>query len=119
MELGHAQNLRRGIAASTSEYIAILDSDIIILKGNLRDLCIPNKFVCAKCVDQTWWDGFISWCSVVDRSALERHPLPVEGELLDDWARSIPTEEIVHSNKVEYSHPIGISYTARKKCNSQ
>lgn len=114
--MGHAQNLRRGVEAASGEYIALLDSDIVILKGSLRDLCIPDKFVSAKCVDQAQWDGFISWCSVVHRAALDRHPLPIEGELLDDWARSIPKEEIVHSDKVEYSHPIGTTYTEKKRC---
>lgn len=119
MELGHAQNLKRGLSVASGEYIAILDSDIVILRGNLMDLCIPGKFVSAKCVNQTVGPGFISWCSVVHRSALERYPLPETGELLDDWARGIAIEDIIHSDKVEYTHEIGVSYTKRKECNSQ
>jgi glycosyltransferase involved in cell wall biosynthesis len=43
--VGHGENLSLGIQNSGGHFVAILDSDIVIEKGVLRDLCIPDKVV--------------------------------------------------------------------------
>lgn len=43
--LKHGFNLALGLKVAEMDYIAMIDSDIKILEGNLKDLCIPGKVV--------------------------------------------------------------------------
>jgi glycosyltransferase involved in cell wall biosynthesis len=115
--LGHAGNLRLGCKVASGDYIGMLDSDVTILEGTMRSLCIPNKFVCGQSDDNSTYDGFLSFCAVVDRQLLEKYPMP-NGDLLDDWCHSIPKEEVIISDKVRFHHKIGVSYTEKKRIES-
>lgn len=114
--LGHARNLQSGIDAARGDYIGVLDSDVIIKKGSMRDLCVPGKFTEAKWLDQIApQNTFIIWCSVAEKRLYKEYPLPTSGEVLDHWAQRIPFELIYRSDKVEYEHHTGITYTEWKK----
>jgi glycosyltransferase involved in cell wall biosynthesis len=115
--LGHAKNLQLGIDAAKGDFIGVLDSDVIIKSGSLRDLCNPGMFTEARCINQDTSnpDVFYIWCSVAPKELYEKFPLPTTGEILDEWARTIPKELIFGSFLVTYEHQIGIGYTEWKK----
>lgn len=116
--LGHARNLQSGIDVAKHEYIGVLDSDVVIKRGSMYDMCQAGKFVSAKCLNQEANpEVFYIWCSVADKKLYRKFPLPTEGEILDEWAKSIPMEYRVESDLVEYEHKIGIGYTEWKKVN--
>lgn len=108
--MGHPQNLEYGIKRAVHSYICVLDADIVIKKGNLRDLCTQGKFVQAKCLTQHDKTGFVIWCSVTDNILLKKYPMP-QGDILDNWALSIPKELIAENDSVEYIHNSGIIFS--------
>jgi glycosyltransferase involved in cell wall biosynthesis len=112
--LGHPKNLEIGIKKAVYSYICVLDADIVIKNGNLRDLCNQGKFTEALCLTPHDKKGFVIWCSVTDNITLKGFPMP-EGPLLDSWADSIPKDLIVKSDKVEYEHNTGIIYSEWQK----
>ena len=113
---GHAKNLQSGIDVAQGDYIGVLDSDVIIQQGSMRDLCISGRFVSATLLNQqTNPDVFYIWCSVADKYLYEEFPLPSTGEILDEWAKAIPKQLRVESDKVTYKHNIGIGYMEWKK----
>src|SRR5712664_4276484 len=67
---GHGVNLNRGFQASSGDFVAFIDSDITILEGDLRDLCIPGKIVSP---------GNKGWFIVAPRNLIEEFP-PRENE---------------------------------------
>ena len=110
--LGHPGNLWSGIVAAQGKYVGILDFDVEIKKGSMRDLCFPGMFVSAKLLPMpSPKTGFLCWCSVIDRSVLLQHPMLRPGwdtTLLDSWADSIPYHLRMQSDAVEYEHHSGI-----------
>jgi hypothetical protein len=107
--LGHPSNLWQGILRAHCDYVGVLDWDVEIKKGSLRDLCFPGHFVSAKLLPAPdHRTGFIIWCSVMDRQTLLKFPMPQSGELLDDWADTIPRHLRMNSDAVEYEHHTGI-----------
>jgi len=118
VRLGHPQNLAIGIKKAVYSYICVLDADIVIKSGNLRDLCNQGRFTEAKCLTPHNKKGFVIWCSVTDNITLKKYPMP-EGPLLDSWADSIPRDLIVQSDKVEYEHNTGIIYQEWQKLHRQ
>lgn len=109
IRLGHPANLWSGIELASSSFVGVLDFDVEIKSGSLRDLCFPGMFVSARLLPPpTNKTGFIIWCSVMDRNVLLQHPMPKKGELLDDWADSIPHALRLQSNAVTYEHHTGI-----------
>jgi glycosyltransferase involved in cell wall biosynthesis len=113
--LGHAQNLQLGINAARHEYIGVLDSDVVIKSGSLRDLCNHGRFTEARSLTPTDKKGFIIWCSVAPRVLWKLFPLPTDKEILDDWADSIPKELIYGSFLVTYEHNTGIGFAEWQK----
>lgn len=105
--LGHPQNLWSGIMAAKHDFIGVLDFDIVIKSGSLRDLCVPGKFVSAHLLNPTTKTGFIIWCSVTEASLMRQYPMP-DGNLLDNWADAIPVHLRQPSNAVNYEHHSGI-----------
>lgn len=109
---GHGNNLRSGIEASSGDYIAAIDSDIIILDGNLRDLVIPDKVVCGKWHEHREYTGFTGWFFVSPRSVLDEFPPKTDevGPGLDYWGgirghfRDDIKDRYVWSDELEYSH---------------
>jgi hypothetical protein len=116
VRLGHPANLSSGVAYARSEYLGVLDFDVEIVRGSLREMCIPGFFVSAKLLpapDRR--TGFIIWCSVTPKELFMRFPLPTTGELLDDWADTIPRNLRLDSDRVEYEHHTGIGYSEWQK----
>jgi glycosyltransferase involved in cell wall biosynthesis len=105
---GHGNNLNKGFQASTGDFVAILDSDILLTKGSLRDLCIPEKIVCP--------GSFKAWCMVSPRQFIEEFP-PFENqgskEGIDVWIKEFENRNqtrIILTDKVEYFHATNASY---------
>lgn len=114
--LGHGENLALGIQNATGEFIAVLDSDIRIEKGTIRDLCIPNTVVYPK------WNPherelymrenpdqiklLFAWFVVAPRSMFENLlPFGTDIALWDRHFREQTKEKRLESESVWYSHP--------------
>lgn len=76
--LGDVPNTVLAMRIALGEYMAVLNSDITIEWGSLRDLCIPGKTV------SPWWrdglhQGFAGWFFVIPRSVVDEYgPLFIE-----------------------------------------
>jgi glycosyltransferase involved in cell wall biosynthesis len=121
--LGHVKNLNLGFEASTKDFVAMLDNDIRIESGNLRDLCVPEKLVYPKWTDwneypypqtgQELWQWFV----VAPRKFFQELPpfSIVRPEGLDEWGDAIRARfPILRSNKVSYRHSGKTSYGAAR-----
>lgn len=109
--LGHGANLRLGLESATCDFVAMIDSDIEILKGNLKDLCVPNEIITPEWnrKDSIMKSNLLGWFLVAPREILMKYP-PFDlsaGEGIDDWVRNL---EISFSDKVEYLHHGWTSY---------
>lgn len=112
--VGHGSNLNLGFRASTSEYVALLDSDIRIVDGSLRDLVIPDKVVCPShpyVKFQGWFVVAPRWvineCPPYDRNDGER-------EGIDFWTEELEllTKDMyVRSDAVTYHHGNSRNYS--------
>src|SRR5260221_2776316 len=96
---GHARNLVVGLKMATMDFIALLDSDITITQGSLRDLCIPGKIVSP---------GLKGWFMVGPRELLVEFP-PFENnhhiEGIDNWWMELQKRyQVVSSKAVTYHH---------------
>lgn len=112
--LGHGVNLNLGFRASTCEYVALLDSDVAIESGSLRDMVIPERVVCpfhpAFAPFQGWFVVAPRWiiaeCPPYDRT--DHH-----GEGIDFWAEelwNLTRDRLITTDKVTYSHQNSGSY---------
>ena len=120
--LGHGANLNLGFRASTGEYVALLDSDIEITSGTIRDLCVPGKVVSPYLRGQAHQGFFI----VAPRWILIQHPpydvgsgigghnVPVgRGEGIDNWIVELKEwsgDRLLASDAVTYNHLSSKSY---------
>lgn len=112
--IGHRQNLVLGIKAATCDYIAVLDSDIIIVRGSLRDLCIPGKIVCGNGIwglPPAGREIFWGWCFVADRNVLldPQHMVPTDdpsNQGIDHWCKQITASDVFQyvEDKFQYVH---------------
>lgn len=118
--LGHIKNLDLGIKTSTGEFVGALDSDIVIVKGSMRDLCVPGAIVCGEWADLREHKGFWAWCFVSDRKILEdpRWAIPEEAghEGLDSWGVNLGrTAPYIWSDKMSYQHLRARSYGTKHR----
>lgn len=117
--LGHGVNLNIGFRVSTGDYVALLDSDVIIMRGSLRDLVIPEKVVCPF---NPLFAPFQGWFVVAPRWVITQCP-PYDrtdhhGEGIDFWAEelwNLSREILINSDKVEYHHRNSRSYSEHRK----
>lgn len=113
--LGHSGNLKEGIRAARGDFIAILDSDIKILNGTIRDLCVPGVVVSPTWANQPDNRTINGWFMVGPHEVF-RNPLPpvTEVEGIDLWCNDILQKHratFQYSDKVEYLHARNTSYT--------
>lgn len=113
--LGHGSNLNLGFRASTCEYVALLDTDIGIGEGNLRDLCIPDTVVCPY---HPTYRSFAGWFVVAPRWIIDecppydRHDGGREG--IDFWAEEmeiLSRDRFLVSDKLTYTHGSSRTYS--------
>lgn len=113
--LGDLRNTQLGIDMATSEYVAVLNSDITIDQGNLRDLCVPSRIVCprgAPPVDE----AFAGYFFVAPRELLARYPLPSqmdEQAIVRGWGRyygELIKEVYLWYPVLDYTHHWNQSY---------
>lgn len=112
--LGHGANLNLGFRASTGEYVALLDSDIKIESGSLRDMIIPEKVVCPK---HPTYAEFQGWFVVAPRWIIAECP-PYDrtdnlGEGIDFWAEelwNLTRDRLISTEAVTYRHGDSRSY---------
>lgn len=109
--LGHARNLWTGVQVASGDYIGILDSDIVITQGTLRDLCMPGRVVGGRWKEFPNITEVMGWCVVIDRTLLKDHPIGTpEFEGLGDWMQSLLAYN-TWTNAMEYSHIQKRSYS--------
>lgn len=119
--LGHARNLSRGFDHSTGNFVALIDSDIKIEQGTLRDLCMPETIVYPEW-NLASWEQYLprqghktlaAWFLVAPRSFIESFP-PYAGpglEGIDEWGRKLSERfPVLWTNKLTYSHEARGSY---------
>lgn len=112
--LGHSGNLGLGLMACTGDFIAILDSDVMISLGDIRDLVIPGTVVSPTWVDHPANNTINGWFMVGPRETFFPVPPISEVEGIDLWCNDIWQRNratFVYSDKVEYSHNRNTSYT--------
>ena len=103
--LKHGINLALGLRVVSGDYVAMIDSDITITKGSLRDLCVPGRLVSPGIPK--------GWFIVGPRKVFEDFP-PFENTYeaaagflggIDEWWRAIQNRELVLAlDTVEYHH---------------
>lgn len=112
--LGHGANLNLGFRASTCEYVALLDSDVQIETGSLRDMIVPEKIVCP---EHPTYAKFQGWFVVAPRWIIEECP-PYDrtdhhGEGIDFWAEelwNLTRDRLIATKEVTYRHGDSRSY---------
>lgn len=108
--LGHIENLRLGITVASGDFIAMVDSDVVIETGSIRDLCVPGKLVIPV---YNQGIGLI----VSPRELLEEFPLyqlPLGYEGIDRWWAAFQERYkniTISSSQVRYNHYQNKSYT--------
>lgn len=112
--LGHAKNLAEGIKATTGDFVALIDSDVVIIEGSLKDLCMPGKIISPGPRPKGW---FI----VSPRQMLNEFP-PFENHHyiagIDDWWRELQVRfEVTSSDKIGFGHMGNQSYTQLERWN--
>lgn len=113
--LGHALNLSSGIKAASGDFIAPIDSDVVITKGTLRDLCIPEKAGFGTWKEWPVYKELMGWCFVMDRTLALRHPIGApELEGLGLWIADL-YPYTVYVDSFEYSHAPHQSYVERDR----
>lgn len=120
--LGQAGNLAEGIKVSTGEFVALIDSDMRIVSGTLKDLCIPGHIVSPASV-QRRADEMVGWFVVSPRQFLIEllpYEQPSQGncEAIDLWAREfdlIHKSRLISSDKVVVRHGLNQSYGVLQK----
>lgn len=120
--LGHAENLKFGIQHATKEFIALIDSDMEIVGGTLRDLCVPDRIVSPESV-QGRFDDVAGWFLVCPRSWIVEfppfgQPSQTTPEGIDIWTRelnNIHRNQLISSDKVRVHHSPNTSYDKFKR----
>lgn len=74
---GFTKNVNRGLKAASGEYIAIVNSDTQLRRGNIRDLCIPNK-VTSPIIANQFIERLAGPFFVIPRTVLEERGLLLE-----------------------------------------
>lgn len=125
--LGHGGNLNLGFRASTGDYVALLDSDIEIVSGDIREMCEPGRVVTPYLRGQAHQGFFI----VAPRWIINDHP-PCDvgkgiggidapaggGEGIDNWIIELRTwagERLLATDKVVYNHLSSRSYSELRR----
>lgn len=114
--LGDIRNLTLGIWMASGDFVGILNSDITIHKGSLRDLCIPGQVGCPTRIQKPGGGDFVDFCFVVDMNLLRKLGYPHSGiSVGPDWPWSLSLEkETIIVPSVEVSHAGGVSYSAKR-----
>ena len=115
--LGDIRNLTLGIWMASGDFVGILNSDITIHKGSLRDLCLPGQVGCPTRLFKPGGGDFVDFCFVVDMELLRKTGYPHSGLAVGpDWNWSLALEkETVIVPSVEVSHTGGVSYSGRHR----
>lgn len=114
--LGDTRNLTLGIWMASGDYVGILNSDITIHKGTLRDLCIRDQTGCPTRLFKSGGGDFVDFCFVVDMELLRSIGYPSSALRVGpdwDWCVALEKKTIIVPS-VEVSHVGGTSYSERK-----
>lgn len=113
--LGHAKNTAQGVAVASGDFIGIIDSDVVITRGTLRDLCIPGRAVSGAWQEFPEIHEVLGWCFVVDRALLENRKIGnPEWEGLGDWMKEL-LPYCIWTDIIEYSHIQKRSYSEKDR----
>lgn len=115
---GFTKNVNTGLRLAQGDFVAIVNSDVKLLQGNFRDLCIPDQVTMPIPVDG-WWNGELyGGCFCIPRTILEKH-----GYLNEQYKHF--HSDVDYSNRirnylypcngVKISHPGGASYKYRRE----
>lgn len=113
--LKHGANLAVGFRASTGSYVALIDSDIKLTEGNIRDMCVEDTVVCPK---PHGGHPFQGWFVVAPRWMIDycppydRNDFHAEG--IDFWADELyqlARENFQNCESVQYTHGDSKTYS--------
>lgn len=122
--LGHAKNLKLGFEHAVGDFVALIDSGVVIERGYLRDLCISDTVVYPEWNEDSWraytpeqkYRELVGWFIVAPIpliASLPPHPSVAYAlnEGLDEWGVEL-TERLptLWSDKLTYSHQSLSSY---------
>jgi len=119
--VGSMKNINKGLRLFTGDFIAVINSDVKNIAGDIRSLCDENYVTSPKVNEYPEFHNFNSAFFVIPRTLLFSHSLFLweysEGSD-GDYARMLNDKKLFKSmDTVTFSHPggLGKSYTARKK----
>lgn len=118
--VGDIFNSLIGMLAARGEYVAVINSDVIIHEGDLRNLCLPGRVVSPKWRQQREMHGFQGPFFVVPRTVLlDRQygylDVTRQGAGADyDYAYRV-RDIYTWSDAVEYTHLAGRSHSEKRK----
>lgn len=69
--LGFTRNVNLGLHIARGDYMAVINSDVKNIEGNIRDLCIPDKVVSPVVRHMTYVPYFHGAFFVIPRTVLE------------------------------------------------
>lgn len=101
-----------GVRVAQGEYIAVINSDIIMLSGDLRDLCVPGTVV--SCGNY----GFQGCFHVVPRSVINEFGYlnpEKQGSGADYHYAEVIRDVYRGSDLVTYQHLAGRSYSEKRR----
>lgn len=103
--VGYDENIRIGLQATTGDFVAVINSDIPVIKGDLRKLCIPGKVTSPRCEHLSYMTGFHAAFWAAPRSILEEidylHTKVIETAIVDrvnqgafQWIETVTFEHL-------------------------
>lgn len=125
--MGDVVNINYAMRHAKGEFIAVLNSDLTIFSGNLRDLCIPGRVVCPD-ANSGGHGGYTGGLVVIPRTVLDeygyldesrQHPHISHG-MGADAEYSIRVKNLMtFSDKVKCHHITGVSYAEQRRLGEQ
>jgi hypothetical protein len=115
---GDIVNCVRALPLATGNYVATINSDVIIERGNIRDLCIPGYVVSPQWKQLREFRSFQGPFFVVPREIIEQYGYldsAKQGGGADYHYADKIKDVFMWSDAVEYTHLAGRSYSAKRR----
>lgn len=121
--LGDVVNINLGMRHATGDYIAVLNSDLTIFSGDLRELCVPGRVVCPD-EHSGGHGGYTGGLVVIPRTILNEFGYLDESRQYAWISHGMGADaeytirignRLLLSDKVKCHHITGVSYAERRR----
>lgn len=118
--LGDVVNINYLMKQSTGDFICSINTDIEILLGDIRDLCVPDRLVGVGgprftgsffCIDRLLLDSY-GYLDETKQHAWKSGPLGMGADM--EWELRY-ADKLFLSNKVKAHHGTGVSYAEKRR----